>query len=222
MAWAVMAVASGAVTITNVVKPPIAWVCGLVGFSGLRKLTRRHVILLAALPLGGFAALFLYGVIKWVFVHKIGIAAGVGSIVKGVLEFMPDSIPLKERLWYSWQSFFCEPICLHGSVIAHPVVEGGYATWLPHLVVAVILGLAAWSVIRSWRRPLVRAIVGMISFDFALHLVLGWGINEGQLYCGHWFWALPILIGLLPRKAVWVGMCVGAVAAIHNVWILTM
>ena len=31
-----------------------------------------------------------------------------------------------------------------------------------------------------------------LAIDAALHLALFWGMREGQIYCGHWFYVLPI------------------------------
>ena len=46
-------------------------------------------------------------------------------------------------------------------------------------------------------------IFAMFSVDVIIHLVFFWGMREAQIYCGQWFYALPILIaGALRRREI--------------------
>ena len=40
----------------------------------------------------------------------------------------------------------------------------------------------------------------MTAFDFLLHVVVGWGMVEAQIYCGHWLYLVPVLVAYLPGR----------------------
>ena len=33
-----------------------------------------------------------------------------------------------------------------------------------------------------------------LAVDIVIHFVFFWGMDEAQIYCGHWFYVLPILV----------------------------
>ncbi len=195
-AWGAMVVCAGGVTSTNGIKPVLAWLLSVSREQRTKLPVRRIVFIGCGLALIGFAAL----AIKWMLMFG-GVIVGIVEGVRDVGTFFPASaLSLSERMWFLWHSFWCEPMMLHGSIIGVDVVKTDYATWFPHVAGAAILSLCVWSAILNFRRPVVRVMLAMIACDFLLHVVVGWGFEEGQIYCGHWFWAIPILIALLPGR----------------------
>ena len=48
---------------------------------------------------------------------------------------------------------------------------------------------------------IMRIIVATLSIDIVIHFVFFWGMEEAQIYCGHWFYVLPILVaGAISRR----------------------
>jgi len=185
------------VTLTNGLKPALA-------FLTLRNPSRRPpylrlmVIGLVVAGLGMSAMIY-----KWVFIHHFTLAQGFHSITYDITQYFAPSLSLFERLSYSWESFFCEPIFPHGSLrslIGAETIAPGYGrllgsfAFVPHVLVASVLVLAVRSAWINRRERVIRALLAMISVDFFLHLVLAWGVLEGQIYCAHWIFALPILL----------------------------
>ena len=218
--WTAMSAVSGAVTVTNGVKPLIAWIlCGR-GRDFIRGIGRRTVWLVLLSSCG--AAVLLAGImaVKWAYVDGIGAAEGFAVTLSEVTMCLPQDLTFGQRLWHAWNSFWCEPMLLHESVIGKSVVETPYRTVLPHLACAAVLVLCAWSAVRNFRLPVVRAALAMVAFDVLLHVVVGWGIVEGQIYCGHWFWIIPLLVSLLPRRCAYAIFALAVLAAVHNVIVL--
>ena len=216
--WTAVGAFAGAVTVTNGVKPFLAWIAGGAQDEDARRMRKRVLLIGAAGGVGlvalGLGALF----VKWTFMDKCGFAGGVASVVRDVMECFPTGMSFSHRLWFTWNAFWCEPMMLHGPVVAKTGVESDYSSLLPHVAGVAVLALCVWSAVRNFRLPLVRAMLAMVTVDFVLHVVLGWGVGEGQIYCGHWFWSIPILIALLPRKAVWATVpIVAAIGCVNGV-----
>jgi len=184
------------------IKPLAAWMVAADGFRSMRRIRMRTVVLFVALVAGGLGVASLAVMCKWMFLDGISVKQGVSITVNEVAKFLSTDFSLSERLPLAWNAFWCEPMMLRESVIGQGEIVHDYRTFLPHILGAAVLALCVWSAIRNRRLPVVRAALSMVVFDFLLHVVVGWGTDEGQIYCGHWFWAIPLLVVLLPRRVV--------------------
>jgi len=215
-AWAGMTVLAGGVTVTNFIKPLAAWIVAAEGLRSIRGLHRRIVLLILAVLVGGGILIALAVIGKWIFVDEITVRKGIDITVDQVAVFLPKGFSLSQRLWLTWNAFWCEPMMLRESVIGQGPILHAYKTMLPHVLGAAILALCVWSAIRNFRLPVIRAALAMMFFDVVLHVIIGWGIAEGQIYCGHWFWIIPLFVALLPRRAAYVAGVVAVGIAVNN------
>jgi len=215
-AWIGASALAGGVTVTNFVKPVVAWLVAAGGLRFVCKLRIRTVMIAAAVALGGLVAAALAVMGKWVYVDGITVGAGASITVNEVAKFLPTDLSLARRLWLTWNACWCEPMLLRESVIDQGMSLPPYGTVLPHVLGASVLALCAWSVIRNFRLPVVRAALAMVVFDFLLHVVIGWGIVEGQIYCGHWFWIVPLLVALLPSRIAYGVAALAVGIAVNN------
>lgn len=195
-AWMAMAFLAGSVTVTNVVKPALAWWFGVKGDS-----QRRRAIFVFALAVAACVAFGAIGVmLKWWLVDDFGIATGARIVFDDITSQLPQDMTLGRRLWCVWNCFWCEPMMLHAPVIAKTTIEVAYSSFVPHVAGFGVLVLCAYSAILNFRDPVVRSALAMFAIDVVLHVLLGWGIEEGQIYCGHWLYLVPVLISSLPRR----------------------
>lgn len=215
-AWAAAGAVAGAVTITNVVKPVLAWLAGVDGDAAFRRMRRRTLLLGAAAGVGLVALGGVCVTLKWIYIDGHGVAKGAGFVWRELSECLPGDMTWGRRLWRLWNSLWCEPMALHEAVIGKGPVEAAYGSAVPHLACLGVLLLCAVSVVRNFRQPIVRALMAMLSVDFVIHVVCGWGIAEGQIYCGHWLFAVPILVALLPSSLALVAIPLASAAAYVN------
>lgn len=216
--WLLMTVLCGGVTITNGIKPLLAWLVGVERDAEARCAHRRDLCRIACW-VAALAAVGALGVcLKWRLVDGYGVATGGQLVANDVAScWLPQDASFAHRLWLVWNAFWCEPMMLHGAVVGTTAVTTPYATALPHFAAGGVLALCIVSAVRNWRHPLVWAILAMVSVDIGLHVVAGWGLAEGHIYCGHWIWAIPVLIALLPRCAAGFALIFAAAIAVHNV-----
>lgn len=190
--WLALAALTSGVTLTNGVKTLIAW-----------RPERRQLVRVVCWCAAAAAVVPFVLAAKWVLVNHMTVTQGFFSIVDDArLGFI--GLTLRERLWYFWQAFLCDPICLHGPIISVDSITSGYPTVWPTLAVALVLACAAVGAVLNRRHPVVRTVLLFVACDVALHVVVGWGLHEGQIYCGHWFWSLPLFVALLPKRFDWV------------------
>ena len=187
-AWIALTAVTAGVTVTNGVKPLLAWAPG-------RRTLFRLALAAAACLLLASAAL----VAKWLLLDGYTVAQGIGFLTHDVGTGFAALTPAR-RVWFAWNAFCCEPLVLHGPVVSRDVLREGYSWCGPHLLVACVFALAAAG---AWSRRgdgLVRFVLLSVACDVVLHLIVGWGVSEGQIYCGHWFWALPALVASAPGR----------------------
>ena len=190
-AWGALLFLSGGVTITQGVKAVLAYIVS-------RRMTKKMWMWIAA----GTAALAVAGTVFYVV--KLEVLGAGGRDIAGGLEELLSSIPhglsWNERL-RMLEMFFCEPIVPHGVPYSVSKITVGYTSWWPYAVCAAVYlmaGVGAW---RMRRTLLVRLLFATFTIDALIHLAFFWGMAEAQIYCGHWFYALPILMaGAIPRR----------------------
>ena len=183
-AWGALFFLSGGITITQGVKTFLAYIVS-------RRVAKRTWMWIAA---GAIAIAVAWTVF---YIVKLEVLGAGGRDIAGGFEELLSSIPhglsWRARL-RMMEMFFCEPILPHGVPYSVSEITMGYITWWPYAIcvaVYVLAGVGAW---RMRRTPLVRILFATFAVDALIHLVFFWGMAEAQIYCGHWFYALPILM----------------------------
>jgi len=218
--WGGMVLLAGGITITNGIKPIAAFFCSSGrGLETLKFLRRNLKTVLAAAGLVGvaFAAL---EVAKWRFIDGKSFAYEVEVGCGYVSYWFSGGFSFAERLRRIWEIFLLEPVLTHGVIFGPKNAQGldliplGYGLLIPHVVGAVLYSLCGWSAWRNRCDAVVRVALVMVLFDVLLHVVVGWGLAEAQIYCGHWFYVLPVLLAGL--KGRWWKFALAAVIAVWN------
>lgn len=192
--WGLLLVLTGGVTITQGVKTVLA-------FLVTHRLRRRQLVL-GGVGLAGLLVLVVgvFFVRVWLRVkadpQAPGLAAAWHTIVDNIA---PASLPFTERLRYVWV-FFSDPILLRGEPFDQRTIVGGYGSVIQPILLGILYVLVAVS---AWlnRHHLLTKLLGMMFLvDVGIHFVCQWGLAESQIYAGHWFFGIPLLVGLLfPR-----------------------
>lgn len=182
--WIALFVFAGGITITQGVKIVLAYIV-------THRVSRRTWWLLFN---GGVGIMVLgagFYVLKLV-VFGDG-SRTIGAALQEIWAVVPQNIDLAERM-RMLEMFFFEPIVSHGAAFEECRIEAGYAGWWQYGVCVGCYLLAvfgAWRLRHAW---IMRAVLAMASLDVVIHLVFFWGMDEAQIYCGHWFYLLPILM----------------------------
>ncbi len=204
--WGVMAVLSGGVTLTQFGKV-------VLGFLLIRWKDRRLVMRTLLFGLGAVELIVaIFALRLWWRVRTDVSAPGLAAAWHSLFDHVaPLGMPWSERLRYFW-IFFSEPVALRGEPFSVQEIAGGYATWWPPVLLMILYGAVVLSIWVNRRHLLVKLMGIMFLVDGVIHFVVGWGLSESHLYAGHWFYALPLVLGLgLARversRRMW--MCLG-------------
>lgn len=137
----------------------------------------------------------------------------VPNLVKRLIErprgfryaFMGDSFDFQGSDINNWklfiENFISEPLLFHhttGIIYSYESINlPAYTSLGYYLPIAIIFHLILFSVILNCRKPIIRFFCCCFGFDWLMHFCIGYGIEEGQLFCGHWIFFIPIVIGEL-------------------------
>jgi len=103
-----------------------------------------------------------------------------------------------------WVNFLSEPLLFHsttGVIYGKETIRmAEYSTGFYQPVLALIYFLVVISVILNRKEIISKIFIVFISIDLLIHFATGYGVNEGQLFSPHWFFFIPILLGLLITK----------------------
>ena len=221
--WGLLAILSGGITSTQGVKAALAYLA-------THRITKKLLVVLALGIVGAFALVAL------VFTLRMMGRTESGRYLQGFLEakenismfFAHDGITWGERFHQAWV-FFSDPIVTRGAPLSMNVLKGGYSNLLAPVLVTLALVCATVGVWLGCRTTLVKMVGAMFLLDFGLHFVLFWGMDEAQIYAGHWFYAVPLLAGLVclhlkgvARKGyvLLLGLLAGGILAC-NLWAFT-
>lgn len=98
-------------------------------------------------------------------------------------------------------NFLSDPLLFHhttGIIHSHDTIHlPSYPSVWFYIPIAIIFLLVLISVIVNWHKPVIHLFCCCFGFDLFMHFGIGYGIEEGQLFCGHWLFFIPIVIGLL-------------------------
>lgn len=103
------------------------------------------------------------------------------------------------------ENFFGEAIMLHqnhllGDVLRDRPVIVKYKSPVNYVVEGIIVILFILGLIAGRKSRFLWLTMMFFLFDFALHIGLGFGINEVYIMTAHYMYALPIAIGFLVEK----------------------
>ena len=112
------------------------------------------------------------------------------------------------------ENFFGEAIMLHkqhllGDVLRDRPVIVKYESPVNYMVEGIIVLLFIIGIIAGWKSRFLWLTLMFFLFDFALHIGLGFGINEVYIMTAHYMYAIPIAIAFLAirlkkPKAIWI------------------
>lgn len=100
------------------------------------------------------------------------------------------------------ENFFGESILFHESHLLEDVLRTRpvivhYGLPICYAVEGIIVALFLLGIAAGWRSRFLWLTLMFFIFDFALHIGLGFGINEVYIMSAHYMYAIPIAIGFL-------------------------
>ena len=190
--WIALAFLNGGITLTHAVKAALAYLADR-GFAW-KRIGRLSLVGAAVLLCGAGVILVRYALARWLGgVDKTNISDGI------VYSLSSFSAFVDVRTAAHWLAhFFSEPIVTHGDSLSANHLTRSYSCVWASVSVAALYALAVWGCWRGRRLRLTRILLAMFAVDFALHILLLWGLEEGHIYCGHWFFLPAILAAILP------------------------
>ena len=174
----------------------------LLAYFLTHRIPRRQLRLIALSLCGLLAAGCAFYLVK----HAI-VAGGKRSVADALGESIGVVYLIKDISWprrlCMLEMFFFEPVISHGAPFsAFTITETYRAAW-PYLACGALYAVAAVGAWRLRKTRLMRVLAAGFAIDILLHIVLFWGMEESQIYCGHWFYILPIFWAgaVAPRKS---------------------
>ncbi len=108
------------------------------------------------------------------------------------------------RLHFFIVNFISEPIIFHHSTgiiySFETVCLPPYSSHFFYIPIFLIYSLVIISIILNRKQPIIHMFCLCFGFDLFIHFGIGYGMNEGQLFCGHWLFFIPIIIGVLFKQ----------------------
>ncbi len=173
--------------------------CFKVAFYQLiekRSITKAAKRFLKTIPL--FSIFFLLTVPN-LFTRLIERPRGLMYAVMGDSFSFQGSDISKWKLFI--ENFLCEPILFHhttGIIYSHETTHlPAYSFMWCYVPIAIVFILVAYSVARNYRHSVIHLFCCCFGFDMFMHFAVGYGMEEAQLFCGHWLFFIPIILGLL-------------------------
>lgn len=202
LVWGCLFALAGAVTITNCVKVIVAYlICNWEAIKkaecsiGVRKVPGWFALCLCFVIFVVFGALFfLLRMYCWNALHPEA-PKSICAALSQTVGWIPRGLGIAGRARDAVVSFIAIPLVPRVSwgdltQPAPPTLLG--VSWC-----LVLCGCAILSAILNRRQKVIQVMAGMFTIDLVIHVICGWGLNEGWIFCAHWFWMVPILIGQL-------------------------
>ena len=102
------------------------------------------------------------------------------------------------------ENFLSEPMVFHhttGIIYSEETVNlPNYFSPFCYLPIIAIWSLVFFSIIVNRNSRIVYLFILCFGIDLVMHFLIGYGMEEGQLFCGHWIFFIPIILGLLLKK----------------------
>jgi hypothetical protein len=192
LVWFLLFVVATGITLTQGAKVVLAYLVS-------RRMTKRDWICLASGAAAAVLAAVGFYVVKLMLLGSGG--RTVSSAFADLFSCIPHDLTIVQRL-RMLEMFFFEPIVPHGVPYSVSEIVVAYSSWWQYALCAAIYLATAVGAYRMRSTLLVKMIVVMFCVDAVIHLVMFWGMSEAQIYCGHWFYVLPILIAGAWKKGV--------------------
>ena len=198
--WIALFCLCSAITVTNGLKV-------LVAYLIVNRPSRRQLVLLGAFAAGaallgtGFFALRM---MRWNMQHPEAAKTVCGALAQ-TASWIPQGLGVCGRLKLFAMNFLALPVQPWKGLgndavlgLSLPLTVG----WLGGCWAAMIYTATAAGAWFCRHDRIVQVLFGMFAVDLAIHVVCGWGLSEGWLFCAHWFFLPPICIGLGLRRAI--------------------
>ena len=198
--WGILFVVCSAITITNGVKVVIAFLIA-------ERCSRRLKCLVVAGMVGVAVAGIVFFYLRmrcWNAAHP-EMPKTIGGAFAQTLFWIPDGLGVWGRVKAGIVNFFLVPVL---PLVALPFESGLRLRSLPSVCAAGwiwgigVYALAAASFWYIRNSCVVRTMMGMFAVDALIHLVCGWGLHEGWIFSAHWFFMVPIVVGLAMHRLI--------------------
>jgi hypothetical protein len=110
----------------------------------------------------------------------------ISRAIQSTLVWIPQGLSFSDRMGMTLGNFFLVPLTLGNK--------------LAILWAVIVYGAAGVGMCAVWKDRRCWVLMGMFSVDVAIHVFCGWGLSEAWIFSPHWFWMLPVLIGIGWRK----------------------
>ena len=199
--WLALIIVTTAVTVTNGLKVAIAF--AIYNWRNMRATRIRMGGMdfpLWVVLVGGIVVFLLAGIgffsirmARWNLVHPEETKSIAGALAQ-TFRWIPEGLGFGGRLRGAIVGFASIPLLPVFSLsgLGHPETP----SILDFLWSFCWLAWAVTGAVLCWHMRLVRVIVGMFLVDIGIHVVCGWGLEEGWVFCAHWFWMVPVLVAL--------------------------
>ena len=154
---------------------------------------------LVSLPL--FAIVFVFTSLGMFYRHFIMHLNWHDAIISDVLAYTLTTI---NKFTLFWVNFLSEPLLFHsttGVIYGEETIKmAEYSSGFYQPALAFIYLMVVLSVILNRKEVISKIGIAFIGIDLLIHFGIGYGVNEAQLFSAHWFFFIPILLGLLVTK----------------------
>lgn len=198
--WVILFVCCSAITITNGIKVVLAYViCNWTRLKTIRIKMFGGTTLMCAVVVGICLMLFIvigYFTIRmacWNMAHPES-PKTIQLAIAQTLRWIPDGLGVWGRVRGCIMNFITVPLIprIDFSIVSSPDAP----SVIGMLWSGILFVWAGVSAVWNWRIKRVQVMIGMFVVDLFIHVICGWGLSEGWIFCAHWFWMVPILIGL--------------------------
>lgn len=142
-----------------------------------------------------FILLTLSGLLYRICIKKLSL---LNAILGDTLSYTHSDIS-KIKLLIS--NFLAEPILFHsrnGIIYSKLVISDlKYTNSLSYFSLILLYLLFFTSLWINKKEFIAKLFILFFIIDLVIHFLIGYGISETHLFCGHWFFFIPILLGLL-------------------------
>lgn len=144
----------------------------------------------------------LVAVARWVFlIRPVSPDVSLISLLLGDSMNYVMHYDFVQRLKVAGYNFFVSPILLcvdalnfEGFDFSEKVLSNLSIWVIPLCVFYSGLLLSLWI---NRKKQLVSVFLCFLAVDVLIHLILGYGLNEGHIFSGHWLFMFPILLAML-------------------------
>ncbi len=100
-------------------------------------------------------------------------------------------------------NFLFEPLLFHQSESVYSfdtIILPTYKSWVYYIPLSVVYIMVFTAVVLNMKNKIVKLFLAFWGFDVVVTFIIGYGVEESQIMCGHWFFFLPLLLGVLLKS----------------------